>query len=60
MAKRLFALRDPQGQIIKDGFYETKKAAKAARRFLNGTTDEGIELQGHTITPGPDHRHWQS
>ena len=61
--RRLFALRDANGNIVTDGYYRDKQIAKAARRFLNGThtDDEGIvhENKGYTVSPGPDHHRWK-
>ena len=59
MTKKLYALRDPKGQIVKDAYFAKKELAKEARNKLSA--DAGFEKEhilhgdAYTITKGPEH-----
>ncbi len=61
MTAKLYALRDPKGQLVKDAYFAKKKEAKEARNKLSA--DAGFEKEhilhgdAYTVTMGPEHPH---
>jgi len=57
MKKKLFMLRQPDGTLLKEFFFENKQQAKHERNIKN----EGKPRNARkwSVTPGPDHRKWK-
>ena len=59
MTKKLYAIRDPKGQLVPDTFFAKKEEAKKVRNKLSA--DNGFEKEhilhgdAYTIARGPDH-----
>ena len=59
MTKKVYAIKDPKGQLVKDFFFEKKEEAKKARDKLSA--DSGFEREhilhgdAYTVTRGPEH-----
>lgn len=59
MTKKLYAIKDPKGILVKDLFFAKKEEAKKVRDKLsadNGFEREHIEKgDAYTVTRGPEH-----